>query len=61
MTNDELVERVAEAIHASEYGRYRPEAHRDHNQWTWPNAREYLKETCRIYARAAIQAMKDQP
>lgn len=61
MSDDELVEKVAEAIHATEYGRYRPEAHRDHNQWTWPHERETQRETFRVYARAAIQAMKDQP
>lgn len=59
MSDDELVERVAEAIHATEYGRHNPAAVPDHNQWTWHgfSTTEPIRDVFRVYARAAILAV----
>lgn len=59
-TDAGLVERVAEAIHAVEYGRFNPDADEDYNRWTWRGINEPQKVTWRLYAAAAIAAMEEK-
>lgn len=59
LRGDALVETVAEALFAHEYGGYDPTAHPDHNRWTWhgDGHSDDHKQHFRQQARTAIDAI----
>ncbi len=57
--SDATVEKVAAAMHAVEYGTYSPDATEAHNRWTWQGSTDDLREPWRMYARAALAALRD--
>lgn len=63
MTDEERAEKielVAEAIFSAEFGSYNPAASDEYNCWTWrgDGHSAAFKETYRLYAVAAVDALE---
>lgn len=59
LASDEVQEAVAEAVSVRELGAYSPDAHPDHNRWTWrgDGHDEATRDEFRAVATAALTAV----